>query len=646
MKRLVYSVLVLFFVGCAPKIDQIPQPEPILSLKFEQNASILPDLGKSIKANKFELLSKFFSVWNDEIKESKNELMWAFNIYKNSPNKKYYGESKLPRSDEWFLAQKNNANFDKFKSILQPAITIANTEVRDFPTIEKLFLDPSKAGEGYPFDYLQESVLGAFHPLLVSHFSKDGAWAFVKSDSLWGFVRSKDIKLLTKSEADEFQRYKFAVFTKDNEAIKDENGNFLFYSRIGSIFPYDSEDYFSFKFKNNFTISKEYAKQFQTINSQNLKTTLNELLGQNYGWGGENKLRDCSLFIKDYFSSFGVWLPRNSKAQGQIGRVINLKNLTNNEKKDMIKKYAIPFLTLLYMPGHIMIYAGDINGTLTSVHDSWGIKTKDNGRAMIGKIAITDLEIGKGNESISDEALLLSKITSMNIIIQDEKSAFQNGYGVKIEDNKVIFDDNSSMIFDDGKQKTYDELIKRPSIKDMLAYDYPLLEPLDAKLIDAGRFRNEQFFSKIYGKTKNEVQSNLIDVVWLKNSVNKTFKFNSKNGAAKALQKVSDELDFMVKNNPNLLKYLDNPAGTFNYRKISKTDLLSAHSWGIAIDINVNMSDYWQWSKDGKYHNNIPKDIVEVFEKNGFIWGGRWKHFDTMHFEYRPEFSQIWLNKG
>jgi hypothetical protein len=26
-----------------------------------------------------------------------------------------------------------------------------------------------------------------------------------------------------------------------------------------------------------------------------------------------------------------------------------------------------------------------------------------------------------------------------------------------------------------------------------------------------------------------------------------------------------------------------------------------------------------------------------VFEQHGFIWGGRWAHYDTMHFEYRPE---------
>ena len=29
--------------------------------------------------------------------------------------------------------------------------------------------------------------------------------------------------------------------------------------------------------------------------------------------------------------------------------------------------------------------------------------------------------------------------------------------------------------------------------------------------------------------------------------------------------------------------------------------------------------------------------LDEIREKYGFIWGGRWYHFDTMHFEYRPE---------
>ena len=73
-------------------------------------------------------------------------------------------------------------------------------------------------------------------------------------------------------------------------------------------------------------------------------------------------------------------------------------------------------------------------------------------------------------------------------------------------------------------------------------------------------------------------------------------------------------------------------------------DRLSAHSFGIAIDINVKYSDFWLWSNPGKsekdqivYKNRIPREIVEIFERHGFISGTRWYHYDTMHFEFRPE---------
>ncbi len=35
--------------------------------------------------------------------------------------------------------------------------------------------------------------------------------------------------------------------------------------------------------------------------------------------------------------------------------------------------------------------------------------------------------------------------------------------------------------------------------------------------------------------------------------------------------------------------------------------------------------------------NRTPREIMDIFEKYGFIWGGYWYHYDTMHFEYRPE---------
>ena len=99
-----------------------------------------------------------------------------------------------------------------------------------------------------------------------------------------------------------------------------------------------------------------------------------------------------------------------------------------------------------------------------------------------------------------------------------------------------------------------------------------------------------------------------------------------------------------LKNKPHLKRYLTN-ASTFYWRKVRGAKRQSAHSYGMTIDINTNYSNYWLWSNPKssetsklKYENRIPKEIVEVFEKYGFIWGGRWYHYDTMHFEYRPEF--------
>ena len=33
----------------------------------------------------------------------------------------------------------------------------------------------------------------------------------------------------------------------------------------------------------------------------------------------------------------------------------------------------------------------------------------------------------------------------------------------------------------------------------------------------------------------------------------------------------------------------------------------------------------------------MPRTVLKVLEQEGFVWGGRWFHYDTMHFEYRPE---------
>jgi hypothetical protein len=75
-------------------------------------------------------------------------------------------------------------------------------------------------------------------------------------------------------------------------------------------------------------------------------------------------------------------------------------------------------------------------------------------------------------------------------------------------------------------------------------------------------------------------------------------------------------------------------------RPVADTGSMNMHGYAAAIDLNLAVSDYWLWNKKAKaisYKNRMPREIVEIFERHGFIWGGRWYHYDTMHFEYRPE---------
>ncbi|HVL98596.1 MAG TPA: M15 family metallopeptidase [Egibacteraceae bacterium] len=53
---------------------------------------------------------------------------------------------------------------------------------------------------------------------------------------------------------------------------------------------------------------------------------------------------------------------------------------------------------------------------------------------------------------------------------------------------------------------------------------------------------------------------------------------------------------------------------------------LSMHAWGLAVDINVSTNGY------GAVPQMDPR-IVEVFDRWGFVWGGRWSIPDGMHFE-------------
>lgn len=205
-----------------------------------------------------------------------------------------------------------------------------------------------------------------------------------------------------------------------------------------------------------------------------------------------------------------------------------------------------------------------------------------------------------------------------------------------INGNSLLWRDGTTMPLSDGHDaKPFAEQIRDGSILDMLRQPYRSSVDSPEPDDDPGRVRNGAFFAKMYGDChRGEVEPHLVPVRWIASSWGHVVRVTSVNGVADKLDAVSHEIDAMP---PEIRRFAFPAGGTYVCRDVADTHRPSMHGTGAAIDINVGYSDYWLWRRGAEYRNRIPPEIVSAFEKHGFIWGGRWSHYDTMHFEYRPE---------
>lgn len=127
---------------------------------------------------------------------------------------------------------------------------------------------------------------------------------------------------------------------------------------------------------------------------------------------------------------------------------------------------------------------------------------------------------------------------------------------------------------------------------------------------------------------------------------------------APAFARVDARVRAAAETDPELRAFLASLAqvGGFNYRRIAGTETLSLHSYGIAVDLIPRSYGgkpvYWRWTRDVRsdwyqvpFRDRyvVPDSLIDAFEAEGFVWGGKWFFYDTMHFEYRPEI--ILLNR-
>ncbi len=105
-----------------------------------------------------------------------------------------------------------------------------------------MFYNPYNAGQGFPFDYNQNSFIKINTPILVSHLSKDKAWAFIKTSSYFGWIDIRNIAFVDEYFIKKFKTNNYAVAIKDKFNIYKDH--FIENIQLGTIFPYKKNKFF------------------------------------------------------------------------------------------------------------------------------------------------------------------------------------------------------------------------------------------------------------------------------------------------------------------------------------------------------------------------------------------------------------------
>lgn len=342
----------------------------------------------------------------------------------------YKDASMVWTQPEWD-AMLANADLGAYPSMAQAAITLRNTDLRELPTHERRFSEPTADIKANPFDYFQYSLLPIGTPLLVAHATLDGKWYYVECPIAGGWVDAGDVAFVDEEFRQLWQSGQFAALARDKVVLPGTGrGGRDSQSGIGAILPLGEGPAGGLNILVPMSGSGAYARSAEIslppgaavkkpfpLTPDNVARIGNVMIKQPYGWGGTLGERDCSAMTRDLFAPFGIWLPRNSAAQAKRGAVVSLSGLSAPEKENVILNEGEPFLSLVGMRGHIMLYVGKWKGRPAIFHNVWGVRIVEDGdddaRFVIGKAVVTSITPGMELKNLYRPITFVDRLRSL-----------------------------------------------------------------------------------------------------------------------------------------------------------------------------------------------------------------------------------------
>lgn len=317
------------------------------------------------------------------------------------PTRKLFDSAGQPIADAAIDALMQNLDRDAVP-MRQPqrnGLVVHRAALRSMPTSLRVF---SEAGNT-DIDRFQESALFPGTPVLIVHHSRDRQWLFVVGERYAAWVEAAAIAEGSAAQVAGYAAhgpYRIVigatvqtVFTREQPGVSklqldmgvrvpvladwpaDEavNGQHPYASDVIDL-PLRKADGSLERVPALLQKNADTASDYLPLTEANIIGQAFKFLGERYGWGHDYDARDCSGLVSDVYQSMGVLMPRNTRDQS-VSPALR-KRLFNEADDRMARLQAARALLpgdLVYIPGHVMMVIGSIDGAPYVIHDTAGL---------------------------------------------------------------------------------------------------------------------------------------------------------------------------------------------------------------------------------------------------------------------------------
>ncbi len=342
-------------------------------------------------------------------------------------NRVLFDSGGLKLDDSFWETTSNNVQSSELFSVPMYGFSTRLTNVRKYPTETMAF----RTSEDREFDQFQDTTLHTFEPVVVTAKSHDELWYYIQSTTYTGWVKQSDIALCSREEfhtiyktkdicivanssvATQAQPYdsqiscipvEFGAVLPLSKRADESIGNQSHHGNLRVLLPLSDAN-------GKFYTKEAFIRKSSGVHTGYLPFTRKtivqmafSLLGERYGWGGRFGHHDCSSFVMDIYRTAGVQLPRDAGDQEHAlpNHIKISDHATREQRHELLCQLSAG--DLLFMPGHVMMYLGLLNGEHYMIHDFSGHYENGN-RIPINQIMVTPVTIYAGEAKTYLESL-------------------------------------------------------------------------------------------------------------------------------------------------------------------------------------------------------------------------------------------------